>query len=340
MLKRIFSLALAVLMVLGALSACGNTEQPQNSGTEPTPTETVKNDGTLKVLTLGHSLAVDAGHMLALVAAAEGYEELTVGTLYYSGCPLNLHVEHLKNDSRAYSLYYSSTADVSAPPTIMENVTMLEAIRYQDWDIILMQGGVFEIAKSTTYTNGDIQTIRDYVNQNKLNPNAVFGWNMAWAPPVDDDLRNTYTYEPNSYINNYIPYNHDRTAMYNDIAKCVSDHIMTDDTFTCMIPSGTVMENALSSYLTEKDLHRDYVHATDLARLMISYTWFCVLTGVEQLEDIKLTTIPKAFFRSTVGGEDRVLTDMEKAIVLESVNNALKNPLTITQSQFTVAPAA
>ena len=52
----------------------------------------------------------------------------------------------------------------------------------------------------------------------------------------------------------------------------------------------------------------------------------------------KLDTIPKAFFKSTTGTTDRVLTDMEKAIVLESVNNALANPLQMTQSQYTVAP--
>ena len=35
---------------------------------------------------------------------------------------------------------------------------------------------------------------------------------------------------------------------------------------------------------------------------------------------------------------DGNLTDAEKAIVLESVNNALANPLQMTQSQYTTAP--
>lgn len=331
---------MAMLMFLGMLGGCGNDEQPQGSGTEPSEKQSAGLPKVKKVLTLGHSLAVDAGHMLALVAAAEDYEELTVGTLYYSGCPLNKHVQYLQSDAREYSLYLSNSTDVSAPPTIINDVTMGEAIRYQDWDMIIMQGGVFEIAESTTYTNGNIQIIQSYVNEKKLNPNAVFAWNMAWAPPVDNDLRNTYSYEPNSYINNYETYKHDRTALYNAITKCVSDHIMTDDSFVCMIPSGTVMENALSSYLEEKDLHRDYVHATDLARLMISYTWYCRLAGIEQLEDIALTTIPKAFVKSTANVEDRVLTDLEKAILIESVNNALKNPLEMTQSQYTERPVA
>ena len=37
---------------------------------------------------------------------------------------------------------------------------------------------------------------------------------------------------------------------------------------------------------------------------------------------------------------DWVLTDHEKEMIIESVNNALKNPLQVTQSKFTEAPAA
>lgn len=333
--KKVLCLCLSMLMILGCFAACGGEGEAQN--TEPSQTENPEEAKTLKVLSLGHSLAVDAGHMLALIAAAEGYEDMKVATLYYSGCPLYKHVEFLTNDSREYDLYVSSTTTANEPPTIMEGVTMAQALRFDYWDIIIMQGGVFEIAESITYTLGNIQTIQNYVNENKLNPNAVFGWNMPWAPPVDDELRNTFPSENNSYITNYQKYNDDRAALYNAITKCVGDHIVTDDSFTCLIPSGTAIENALSSYLTEKDLHRDYVHTTDLGRVIASYTWFCVLTGIEQLEEIKLDAIPKNFFKSTSGLEDRVLTDAEKAIILEAVNNALKAPLQMTQSQYTQA---
>ena len=61
--------------------------------------------------------------------------------------------------------------------------------------------------------------------------------------------------------------------------------------------------------------------------------------GLDKLEAIHLNAIPKAFLKSTQNKlVDRPLTDMEKAIILESVNNALANPYKITQSQYTVAP--
>ena len=92
--------------------------------------------------------------------------------------------------------------------------------------------------------------------------------------------------------------------------------------------TGTAIENALSSYLEETDLHRDYVHVSDLGRVISSYTWYCTLAGIDHLDEIKLDAIPKQFLKSTQDKtQDRVITEAEKAIILESVNNALKNPL-------------
>lgn len=340
-MKKLIAILLATVLLIGC-TACGAEPAPETTAAPTTPvyTQPEKEASVLKVLTLGHSLAVDAGHMLAMIAHAEGYSGLKVGTLYYSGCPLNKHVQFLKGDAREYSLYISSTDLPNNVPEILNDVTMGEALRYDYWDIIVMQGGVFEIGDSSAYTSGNIEIIQQYVNEQKLYPGAIFGWNMAWAPPVDNDLRDTYTAGSNGYYTNYEKYNHDRTALYNSITKCVGDHIVTNDTFQFVIPSATVMENALSSYLTEKDIHRDFVHASDLARVMVSYVWFCTLTGVDHLDEIKLDAIPRNFFRSLQQLDDYRFSETEKALILECVNNALANPLQMTQSQFTEAPAA
>jgi len=338
--KKALTLTLAVLMVLGTFAACGGNADTPETTAQTDPTQPEGEAEVLKILTLGHSLAVDSGHMLALIANAEGYKEMKVATLYYSGCPLNKHVQYMTTDAPEYDLYVSSTETAQTAPKITEAVTMKQALTFDYWDIIIMQGGVFEIADPEKYTDGNIQKIQEFVNEHKLNPNAIFGWHMAWAPPTTNSLRDQYPKQPNTYYSNYEKYNDDRTTLYNNIAKCVNDIIVPDETFQFVIPSGTVMENALSSYMEETDLHRDYVHATDFARVMVSYTWFCKLTGIEKLEEIKLDTIPMQFFKSTVGAEDRVLTDAEKDLILESVNNALAEPFKMTQSQYTTAPAA
>ena len=293
----------------------------------------------LKILTLGHSLAVDSGHMLNLVANAEGYDqELVVATLYYSGCALWRHVNYLTNDTPAYSLYLSSTATPNKPPVILKDFTMKDALLYDDWDIIIMQGGAFEIAEQDKYTDGKIQTIQNYVNQYKTNPDAIFAWHMPWVFPTVDELRNLYPYSPNTFVTNYQKYNDDRLVFYDAITDCVEANIVTDDSFVFVIPTGTAIENAMSSYMDEFDIYRDYSHVNDFGRVIAAYTWYCKLVGLDHLKEIKLDAIPKAFFKSTTGTADRVLTEAEKLIILESVNNALAEPFNWTQSQYVTEP--
>ena len=337
--KRILALMLSVLMILGCFTACGGGEAQQ---TEPVATEDPEEAKALKVLTIGHSLSNDANWLLSLVADAEGYENLTVGFLYYSGCSLSKHVQFMNSNSTEYKLWLSSTETANEAPQEIDNVTMQTAVEYDYWDIIIMQGGVFEIAEDATYTSGAIQLIQKFVNEHKKNPNATFMWHMPWAFATELELQKKKDTDlsKNSFHQGYKAYDNDRTKFYAAFAKCVNDHILPDETFVDMIPTGTAFENAVSSYLTEFDMHRDYSHATDLARVIAAYTMYCVLTGVEQLEEIKLDAIPKTLLNATLDkSKDRVLTVNEKALILESVNNALKNPLHITQSQYTEAPA-
>ncbi|MBR2311475.1 MAG: DUF4886 domain-containing protein [Oscillospiraceae bacterium] len=334
--KRVLSFVLSVFLLLPVLAGC--KDKADTGETKPAATEPAEEAAVLKVLTLGHSLTVDACHMLNLVAAAEGYESMLIGTLYYSGCSLSRHVELLQKDEAAYELYLSSTDTPGVPPEITKNVTMKQALNFEYWDIIIMQGATFELTESTTYTNGDIQIIKDYVNAHKANPLAVLAWHMPWAIPTDPDLLATQA--TGTYTSKYTKFDNDRSKYFSAMAGCVKDHITTDKDFMFVLPTGTAIENALSSYLTEKDLHRDYGHATDIGRLIAAYTYFCCLTGTEQLEEVKLDKVPKQFFKSIpAGSPDWVLTDHEKEMIIESVNNALKEPLKMTQSKFTEKPA-
>lgn len=294
----------------------------------------------LKILTLGHSLAVDSGYMLNMIASTEGYtEEFVIGTLYESGCKLSEHVTYLQNNSPVYKLYLSSTSDPSRPPDTINGITMKDALKYDDWDVIIMQSTPFEIADFTDTTAGWIQTIKDYVNLHKTNPNAVFAWHMCWATPTDNDLRDMYPKTPNSYYTKYAEYNDDRRLLFDTFAAVTREQIVSDPEFIYFIASGTAIENALTSYLVEKDLYRDYAHVSDLGRVIASYSWYCALAGIDHLDEIKLDAIPKAFLKSTTDKtQDRVLTEMEKAIILEAVNNTLANPLEVTESRYTESP--
>ena len=351
--KKLLCLSLSAMLSLGCLSACSapeentpattaETEATTVPTTKPAETEPEAEAKVLKVLTLGHSLAVDSNHMINLVSATEGigeYEEIVIGTLYYSGCRLSQHVSFIQSGAAEYSLYMSSTNTPDKKPEILEGFTMQQALTFDYWDIIVMMGNPWEIDSASAFENGNIQIIQRFVNEHKMKPDAIFAWHMPWALPADVDLLNMYPYEPNSHYNNAAAYGFDKLAHFNAMARCVEQYILTDETFQFVIPTGTAIQNAWSSYMTEKDLHRDYGHATDFGRVMTSYVWYCILMGIDQLEEIKLDAIPKVFLKSTEDKtQDRVLTEEEKAIMLESINNALADPMHMTQSQYTEKP--
>lgn len=335
MWKRILSLSLSILLVLSVFSACGGEA---GTPTEPQVTEDPEEAKVLRVLTLGNSSSSDACHMLNLIAGVEGFDgELYVGILYYSGCALTQHVTFAKENSRQYTLYTASSLTPDVPRQGVEGVTMKEAVTYADWDIIFLQASGFE--KESSFTDGSIQFLQDYVNQNKTNPTAVFGWHQPGVGSTDLDLIATYPYSPNPYETEYAKYDYDRNRIFAERMGRVEQYILPDESFIHFIPSGTAAENAITSYLGQQGMKRDYGHLSDLGRVIAAYVWYCKLTNTTQLEQIKLDAIPVAFFKTSTGNQPRVLTQAEKDIILESVNNALANPYEITQSQYTRAPA-
>ena len=341
--KKLFALALCGLLVMSSLVACGEAPAPTDPApTKPAPTEPAKEAKVMKILTLGSSSSVDSNHMINLVAATEGigdYEEIVIATLYYSGCSLTQHVKFLTEDANKYTLYLSSTATANQPPHTMPNVTMRDALRYDYWDIIVLQASNGETDKEETFTNGNIEIIKDYVNQHKLNTLSQFAWHFTGVPATEMELLNTYPNTPNGYITAMEKYGFNRPAYFAPRVANIAKYILPDESYKFVVCSGTATMNASSSYLTEFDVLRDYTHATDLARVILSYTWYANIMGLEKLDAINLDAIPKSFLKSTQNkAVDRPITDAEKAIILESVNNALANPHQITQSQYTVAP--
>jgi hypothetical protein len=327
---------------MGMFSACGDAA-PEATTAAPTEAEQT---GPLKVLVIGNSASTDAGHLLHTIAAAEGFErELILGILYHSGCPMSRHVENSVLDRKDYSFYLSSSATPDQPRTETPNTTLLEGLRFMDWNVIVIQGSTATNYKEDTFTNGDLQKLQAYVDSYKLNKDAIYMWHMFAANSQSEELIVKWEIqtgngpEVSSYRKIYQQFA-TRADVFAAITGNVEKYIMTDSTISALIPAGTAVENALTSYLEEAEINRDYVHLSDFSRVVSAYTWYCVLAGIDHLDEIKLDAIGKTFLKSTEDKtRDRVLTEAEKAIILESVNNALATPLKVTQSQYTEAPA-
>ena len=315
-MKKTLSLILCFVMVLALFAGCAGGDTKTE---KPSVSEAIANkDGVLKILALGNSFSEDAMQMLYEIAQSEGKEQIVLGNLVIGGCNLTTHAGNTLSNAPAYA--YKKNTD-GAWTTKME-VTMLEGICDEDWDVITLQQSSDGSGKVGTY-NHDIQLIVNYVNEHKTNPDGIMLWHMTWAYPTPEAP------EPYKYFV-------DQAAMYAGITGAVQEKIVTDAAFTGVLPSGTAIQNARSSYLGDT-LNRDGSHLNDLGRVIAGYTWYCMLTG-KTLDTIGLNAVPEKLTKSYEEGGDMVLTEGEKLVIAEAVKNAIANPYAVTQSQYTEDP--
>lgn len=266
---------------------------------------------TPKVLIIGNSYSLDVMYyQLHNVLRTEGVMDYTMGVLYYAGCTLNRHASNSKNNTAEYT-YYKIKGPANAW-TKTANTAMLTALQDEDWDYIFLQQSSGYSARPASY-NEDLDTLIAYVNKNKTNPNAKLGWHMTWS--YQELYKDGKTYSEH-FVNDFQA---SPLLMFNGIASTVQSQILSRP-FDCVVPSGTAIQNARSSYIGD-NLNRDGQHLNDMGRLIASYCWFSFLTG-KPITDVKYK--PSAL----------TLSDTDKQIIIESVNNAWTTPYSVTPSAY------
>lgn len=356
-MKKLIALLLAALLCMSLLVACGG-EKESTEDTQPTEEAVQKDDGILKILMIGHSLGNDSTFMVPEVFKAEGKTPMVMGVIYHSGCRLGSHVEYLTQNAPQYAYYeFDTEKDVewrradsgggyhiyvpgSPNDSFIEDGSIAQTMQFgitrQDWDIVVLQAGVFEAAnvKDTSVAVNlaqDLNTVRQYVLDNDIDKDTTpkFAWNMTWSCPSDDMMNDSYN--KNLYLNFT-----DRIAMYEAISKTLQEIVMPAYDFDYIMPSGTAIENALSGKYEPKDIYRDTIHVNDYGRLIVAYTWYCTLTGTDISECNVGTMTAKMLLDNWArnSGTDLVLTDEQKAVLIEAVGNAMKTPYAITPSQL------
>ena len=110
--------------------------------------------------------------------------------------------------------------------------------------------------------------------------------------------------------------------MYHAILDAVKTCVLPRNEFVLLFHVGTAIQNARTSYLGDT-LTRDGFHLSiPFGRYIAALTWGRVLTG-KSVENIDYAPME--------------IDERLKAIAIESVENAIKNPFEVTQSIFTKA---
>ncbi|MBQ6702500.1 MAG: DUF4886 domain-containing protein [Clostridia bacterium] len=257
---------------------------------------------TLKILAIGNSFSEDATEFIPVIAKDLGIKNIVVGNMYIGGCTIQKHAENARNNKAEYKYYKNTSYSLMSVCPTTQNVSLETALKDEEWDVVTLQdSSVKSGILGKTYS--DLDYMINYVKT--MCPNAKLGWHMTWAYETG--------YTGSAFKNNY---KNDEMYMYNCIVDCVKEYIVPDERIDFIIPSGTAIQNARTSFLGDK-LTRDGLHLTlDYGRYIVAATW---MQGMGFSLD-SLKTMPTRV-------RSRVLP-----FIRECVDNAYANPFTVTQS--------
>ena len=325
MTAPVFALLLAALFAFALLAGCaadgedgrpggqavggnggtGGQEEPQDpqtgGGTETERPLDWEEDGVLRILSIGNSFSDDMMEYVWQIADSLGVEEISLGNLYIGGCSLDTHANNAAADAAAYE-YRTNTA---GRWTTAYNVRMSEAVAAQDWDFISFQQQSGNSGLAGSYAR--LGELLDYVRS--IAGTAQFVWHMTWAYQKDS---------PNPEFANY---GRSQDAMYESIVAAVRSEVLAQPEISAVIPSGTAIQNARTSFVGDT-LTRDGYHLSlGLGRYIAGLTLVRALTG------LSVSDVP---YRPADVARD------EAVMAAEAAEAAVASPFAVTPSNYPV----
>ena len=258
-------------------------------------------NNNLKVLMIGNSFADDTVFYTKRVANSYGIN-IDIHDAYIASCTLNMHNNNLSNNSASYSRR-STNGDNWV---YVDNQSLADIINYQTWDVITFQQASAVVGRSDSYTNLSnlISQVRSLAGSH-----PKFYWYQTWA--YDKDYMETN--DVFAYFSN------NQETMFNAINTCYTNQVSS--LLPDMIPGGTAVQNMRTSYMLDH-ITRDGKHMSSAhGRYLLA------LNFLSNLYNIDLNLSPCHYL-------DTGINSSYQDVAYESIRNAHKNPLQITQSAY------
>ncbi len=277
---------------------------------------------TMKLFVIGNSYGNDCSiSYLWNILKELGVKDLTIGTLYYSGCRYQQHVNFFLQDQAVYK-YYKNTSGKLVTKT---KVTFDASIADEDWTHIMVLHGTSGHEKDFAPIPWQ-DLVLAYVR--KTHPNAYLGYDMTW--PFRADGKHSTSMQKSLDTN----YGGDRMKQWESMLETTKTFVDSDQRFKFVVPVGTAVMNAHSSFLGD-GIYRDATSHLNkgVGRYMATMLVACTLTGAKP-EQIKYTpdfskNLPEGLTAETPG----LAAALEK-VAKEAVTNALAKPREVTPSQY------
>ena len=254
---------------------------------------------SFKLLMIGNSFSDDTIQYVYWMLQDLGVKEIVLGNLYIGGCSLDTHWTNAKGNKAEYKYReFKNGAWVTT-----DSYKMKDAIKAQEWNFISMQQASPSSGMPDTYNN--LSNMITYVRENCYNAQLV--WNMTWA------------YQKDSTHSGFANYNKNQTTMYNKIIETAKSKIASNKAFYCIIPTGTAVQDARSSYIGDT-LTRDGYHMSQpYGRYIVGLTLVNKLYG--EVKNVEYAP-------------DGV-SAIQRLVAVESAINAVKTPYSVTKSAYT-----
>ncbi len=269
----------------------------------------VKTLDAFSILIIGNSHSDDTIKWTHEIAADLGLNDVYVADLYYGSSSIDIHYANLRSSSNAYTFRTYNNGEWN----YRENTSIQYALRARHWDYICLQEKAWYAALD--YEWELLEPYEELLSE-YMAEDTKFCWNITWAYSLD-------LTEPGSENALTQYFDGDQIKMYTAEQQSIVNHVVPREEIEFIINGGTAIQNARSSYLTDYDINRDHTHLSlYLGRFIAG------LNLIKAISDVNL---------SNLSWRPDGVNDTEFQIAIESVEHAIVNPFSVTQSIYTEA---
>jgi hypothetical protein len=258
----------------------------------------IKSDGVIKILAIGNSFSEDALEYFLYDLAKAGGHKIIIGNLYIGGAELALHLKNASENKDAYS--YRKIGE-DGKKVVRPKMSIASALADERWDYISFQQVSSKSGLYQTYTE-PLPALVNYVKEKVQNPDTRYILHQTWA------------YAQTSTHKGFANYGNSQKKMYSAIVK-TTKKINKAYHFDMLIPSGTAIQNARTSFVGDH-MNRDGYHLNlILGRYTASCTWY-----------------EKNFNESVIGNtfHPEKLSNYETDMAQNAAHTAVLNPFKVT----------
>ena len=220
-------------------------------------------DGIIRVLAIGNSFSQDAVEQYLWELANEVGVKMIVGNAYRGGQGFQSHWIDVTEANNTFE--YRKV--VNGRRTNRPRTALADIVTDEPWQFITFQQVSQESGLTTTF-EPYLSYLIQYTQGLQTNPNAAYGYHQTWA------------YSHDSTHGGFANYGNRQEVMYDSICAAVQYALQTHSEFSFVVPSGTAIQNARTTYLGD-NMNRDGYHLDlKMGRYTAACAWFETITGI------------------------------------------------------------